>query len=81
MQFVYCHLHYELYVLSPPYTLALLIPYLDLDRNNIAAARLGGLEEDLGLVGTQYSTCLSILYVGCVHTGEETKLKTPKTHV
>jgi MFS family permease len=37
-----------------------------LDRNNIAAARLGGLEEDLGLTPTQYSTCLSILYVGYI---------------
>jgi hypothetical protein len=31
-----------------------------LDRNNIAAARLGGLQEDLGINNTQYSTCLSI---------------------
>lgn len=38
----------------------------DLDRNNIAAARLGGLEEDLNLTPTQYSTCLSILYVGYI---------------
>jgi MFS family permease len=37
-----------------------------LDRNNIAAARLGGLEEDLNLSPTQYSTCLSILYVGYI---------------
>jgi hypothetical protein len=35
-----------------------------LDRNNIAAARLGGLQEDLGINNTQYATCLSILYVG-----------------
>lgn len=32
-----------------------------LDRNNIAAARLKGLQEDLSLTNTQYSTCLSIL--------------------
>jgi hypothetical protein len=31
-----------------------------LDRNNIAAARLGGLQEDLGINNTQYATCLSI---------------------
>lgn len=37
-----------------------------LDRNNIAAARLGGLEEDLGLVGSQYQTCISILFVGYI---------------
>ena len=28
-----------------------------LDRNNIAAARLGGLEKDLGLEGTEYQVC------------------------
>ena len=37
-----------------------------LDRNNMAAARLKGLEEDLGLTSTEYSTCLSILYVGYI---------------
>jgi hypothetical protein len=37
-----------------------------LDRNNIAAARLGGLQEDLGIDDTQYATCLSILYVGYI---------------
>ncbi|KAJ5743211.1 hypothetical protein N7533_010313 [Penicillium manginii] len=35
-----------------------------LDRNNIAAARLAGLESDLGLHGNQYATCVSILFVG-----------------
>lgn len=37
-----------------------------LDRNNIAAARLGGLQQDLDISNTQYSTCLSILYVGYI---------------
>ncbi|KAI0832269.1 MFS general substrate transporter [Hypoxylon sp. FL0890] len=37
-----------------------------LDRNNIAAARLKGLQTDLNLDDTQYSTCLSILYVGYI---------------
>ncbi|OKP09449.1 hypothetical protein PENSUB_5185 [Penicillium subrubescens] len=37
-----------------------------LDRNNISAARLKGLQEDLNLTNTQYSTCLSILYVGYI---------------
>lgn len=37
-----------------------------LDRNNIASARLGGLEEDLGLKGAQYQTCISILFVGYI---------------
>jgi len=34
--------------------------------NNIAAARLRGLEADLNLSQTQYQTCLSILYVGYI---------------
>ncbi|KJZ73918.1 hypothetical protein HIM_06586 [Hirsutella minnesotensis 3608] len=37
-----------------------------LDRNNIAAARLKGLQDDLKLDNTQYATCLSILYVGYI---------------
>jgi MFS family permease len=37
-----------------------------LDRNNIAAARLKGLERDLKLDETEYATCLSILYVGYI---------------
>lgn len=37
-----------------------------LDRNNISAARLKGLQKDLSLSDTQYSTCLSILYVGYI---------------
>lgn len=37
-----------------------------LDRNNIAAARLKGLEKDLDLDETEYATCLSILYVGYI---------------
>ncbi|KAJ8103624.1 major facilitator superfamily domain-containing protein [Lipomyces tetrasporus] len=35
-----------------------------LDRNAIALARLDHIEEDLGLTGTQYQTCVSILFVG-----------------
>ncbi|ETS02737.1 hypothetical protein MKX07_000477 [Trichoderma sp. CBMAI-0711] len=37
-----------------------------LDRNNIGAARLKGLQADLNLDDTQYATCLSILYVGYI---------------
>lgn len=37
-----------------------------LDRNNIAAARLAGLEEELELTSTQYLTALSILFVGYI---------------
>jgi len=35
-----------------------------LDRNNIASARLAGLEDELNLHGTQYQTAVSILFVG-----------------
>ncbi|KAF6794177.1 MFS transporter [Colletotrichum sojae] len=38
-----------------------------LDRNAIINARLNHLEEDLGLVGTQYNTCVSILFVGYIY--------------
>ncbi|KAK8211577.1 hypothetical protein M8818_003232 [Zalaria obscura] len=37
-----------------------------LDRNNISAARLKGLQADLSLDYNQYATCLSILYVGYI---------------
>lgn len=37
-----------------------------LDRNNIAAARLRGLQDDLNLKYSEYATCLSILYVGYI---------------
>jgi len=35
-----------------------------LDQNAIANARLNNLEKHLGLKGSQYNTCISILYVG-----------------
>lgn len=35
-----------------------------LDRNAIALARLNDLEEDLNLQGSEYQTCVSILFVG-----------------
>ncbi|OXH24348.1 MFS transporter [Cryptococcus neoformans] len=37
-----------------------------IDRNNAAAARLKGFEEDLNLTGQQFPTILSILYVGYI---------------
>ncbi|WVQ84894.1 hypothetical protein IAT38_007057 [Cryptococcus sp. DSM 104549] len=37
-----------------------------LDRNNISSARLKGLQADLKMTDTEYSTCLSILYVGYI---------------
>jgi MFS family permease len=41
------------------------------DRNNLSAGKTRGLEADLKLKGSEYPTCLSILYVGyilCVRT-------------
>ncbi|PAV20854.1 MFS general substrate transporter [Pyrrhoderma noxium] len=37
-----------------------------IDRNNAAAARLRGFEEDLNLKGQEFNTLLSILYVGYI---------------
>ncbi|KAL3470564.1 major facilitator superfamily domain-containing protein [Aspergillus californicus] len=37
-----------------------------LDRNNMAAARLKGLQADLDMNYSEYATCLSILYVGYI---------------
>jgi len=37
-----------------------------IDRNNASAARLRGFESDLHLVGQQFNTLLSILYVGYI---------------
>lgn len=48
----------------PMLTLIYILNYLD--RNNIASARLGGIEEDLRLKGTEYQTCISILFVGYI---------------
>ncbi|KAI1868231.1 hypothetical protein JX265_007054 [Neoarthrinium moseri] len=39
-----------------------------LDRNNIAMARLGNFERDIGLVGTQYNTIISVFFVGYILT-------------
>lgn len=35
-----------------------------LDRNAMVNGKLDGLADDLGLKGTQYNTCVSILFVG-----------------
>lgn len=37
-----------------------------LDRNAIAYARLDGIEKELNLSGSQYATCVSILFVGYI---------------
>lgn len=50
--------------LLPMLVLLYILNYLD--RNNIASARLGGLEEDLNLKGADYQTAISILFVGYI---------------
>ncbi|KAI0417806.1 nicotinamide mononucleotide permease [Xylaria grammica] len=37
-----------------------------LDRQNLASAKLAGIEEDLGISDVQYQTCVSILFVGYI---------------
>ncbi|KAG0702045.1 MFS general substrate transporter [Suillus ampliporus] len=39
-----------------------------MDRNNAAAARLRGFEEDLGMKGRQFNTLISCLYIGYLLT-------------
>lgn len=41
---------------------------IQLDRNAIASARLNNMEEDLGLEGSQYNTCISVLFAGLVYS-------------
>ena len=48
--------------LLPMIVLMYILNYLD--RNNIASARLAGLEKELKLTSVQYNTCVSILFVG-----------------
>ncbi|KAK6593616.1 pantothenate transporter liz1 [Botrytis cinerea] len=48
--------------LLPMIVLIYIMNYLD--RNNIAAAKLAGLETDLNLTGDQFQTSVSILFVG-----------------
>ncbi|KAG2065570.1 MFS general substrate transporter, partial [Suillus decipiens] len=45
-----------------------------MDRTNAAAARLRGLEKDLGMMGNQFNTLMSIFYVGYLLT------QTPSSH-
>ncbi|ORZ24380.1 major facilitator superfamily domain-containing protein [Absidia repens] len=54
---------YDLRIL-PILCLLYLLSYLD--RSNIGNAKLGGLEEDLGLTSQEYQWCLSIFYFGYV---------------
>ncbi|KAG2065552.1 MFS general substrate transporter [Suillus decipiens] len=39
-----------------------------MDRSNVAAARLRGFEEDLGMTGNQFNTLIGILYAGYLLT-------------
>lgn len=54
------------------------IPFKDilnyLDRNNIATARLGNFEKDIGLVAEQYNTVISIFFVGYILTQVPTNM-------
>ncbi|KAF4953341.1 hypothetical protein FGADI_6107 [Fusarium gaditjirri] len=45
-----------------------------LDRNNIATARLGNFEKDIGLVAEQYNTVISIFFVGYILTQVPTNM-------
>jgi len=45
-------------------TLWIMYAFNYLDRNAIALARLDDLEDELKLTGTQYQTCVMILFVG-----------------
>jgi len=50
--------------LMPMIILMYIMNYLD--RNNIAAVRLAGLQDELNLSSTQYQTVISILFVGYI---------------
>ena len=50
--------------LMPMLILIYILNYLD--RNNIASARLGGIEKELGMHGSQWETVISILFVGYI---------------
>lgn len=45
-----------------------------IDRNNIATARLGSFEEDIGLKDNEYNTIISIFFVGYILTQIPTNL-------
>lgn len=48
----------------PMLFLLLILNYLD--RNALASARVQGIEADLGMVGTQFNTAISVLFVGYI---------------
>lgn len=49
------------------------------DRNAIAQARLNNLEEDLGMTGVQFNTCVSMLVTSFLQLPREKKKK-KQTH-
>ncbi|KAI0206782.1 nicotinamide mononucleotide permease [Astrocystis sublimbata] len=51
-------------VIMPVLVIMFLLNFLD--RQNLASARLAGIEEDLGISDVQYQTCVSILFVGYI---------------
>jgi len=64
-----CTSHHSSRTMGPKTDFSLFIDVLNyLDRNNIAVARLGSFEKDLGLHGTQYNTIISIFFVGYILT-------------
>jgi hypothetical protein len=42
----------------------LILPQSYLDRNALANARVLGIEDDLGLKGTEFNTCISVFFAG-----------------
>ncbi|GAA5859557.1 hypothetical protein JCM8547_006138, partial [Rhodosporidiobolus lusitaniae] len=52
------------WTLLPCLFILLILNYLD--RNALASARVQGIEADLGMVGTQFNTAVSLLFVGYI---------------
>ncbi|GAA6039056.1 hypothetical protein JCM8097_000175 [Rhodosporidiobolus ruineniae] len=52
------------FTLLPTLFILLILNYLD--RNALASARVQGIEDDLGLVGNQFNTAISLLFVGYI---------------
>ncbi|OXH06703.1 nicotinamide mononucleotide permease [Cryptococcus neoformans A1-35-8] len=52
------------FTLLPTLFVLLILNYLD--RNALASARVQGIEKSLGLVGTQFNTAISLLFVGYI---------------
>lgn len=52
------------FTLLPTLFVLLVLNYLD--RNALASARVQGIEASLGMVGTQFNTAISLLFVGYI---------------